>query len=195
MRKIAFGQKNKSLTDNLIEMIRYGVVVPHINNDDVILDLGCGYSAPFLSHLSSKIKNGTGLDISVSNNKVKNNIVLIRGSADKHLPFESNQFDTVTCLALIEHLNKPETMLKEVNRVLKKGGIFLLTTPSKKSKDLLEFLAYRLRIISKEEIEDHKRYYSTNTLKCNFIKAGFKEHNISIKLFEFGLNLFAKVIK
>lgn len=46
-------------------------------------------------------------------------------------PYSDNTFDTVLCCEVLEHLtNDPMFMLTEINRVLKQGGILLLTTPN-----------------------------------------------------------------
>lgn len=46
-------------------------------------------------------------------------------------PFEDESCDVVTCLEVLEHLAiDPMAMVAEVNRVLKPGGIFVLTTPN-----------------------------------------------------------------
>ncbi len=43
--------------------------------------------------------------------------------------FPDNHFDVVTCWDLIEHLTDPQMFFREVNRILKPGGVFELTTP------------------------------------------------------------------
>lgn len=48
------------------------------------------------------------------------------------LPFQSGFFDVVGSLQVIEHLERPEVFLKEVNRVLKMNGVFLIATPNPK---------------------------------------------------------------
>lgn len=46
-------------------------------------------------------------------------------------PFDDETFDTVCCLEVLEHLAvDPMAMMAEVNRVLKPGGEFVLTTPN-----------------------------------------------------------------
>ena len=43
-----------------------------------------------------------------------------------------NYFDFVVSFQVIEHINSDIEFVKEVHRVLKKGGKFILTTPNKK---------------------------------------------------------------
>jgi SAM-dependent methyltransferase len=50
-----------------------------------------------------------------------------------NLPFRDFSVDFVLCSELIEHLLNPDECLKEVARVLRKGGLILVTTPMKYS--------------------------------------------------------------
>lgn len=50
--------------------------------------------------------------------------------ADIHdLAFSAGQFDVVVLAAVIEHVRDPGQVVREVSRVLKKGGILVLTSP------------------------------------------------------------------
>src|SRR5207247_1462374 len=80
------------------------------------------------------------------------------------LPFESASFDVVTLLAVLEHLSHPRAMVEEIARVLRPGGQLVLTVPSHAAKPVLEFLAYRVGIVSEAEIRDHKCYYGRRSL-------------------------------
>ena len=44
---------------------------------------------------------------------------------------ESDSFDFVVSFQVIEHIEKDEEFVKEIHRVLKKGGKFIVTTPNK----------------------------------------------------------------
>lgn len=46
------------------------------------------------------------------------------------LSFPDASFDSVVCLEVIEHVGDPERLLSEIRRVLKPGGIVVLTCPS-----------------------------------------------------------------
>jgi len=43
------------------------------------------------------------------------------------LPFENMEVDVVYCISVLEHIANPEMTIKEVARILKPGGLFLLT--------------------------------------------------------------------
>ncbi|MBI4210218.1 MAG: class I SAM-dependent methyltransferase [Candidatus Diapherotrites archaeon] len=55
-----------------------------------------------------------------------------RASAEK-IPFKDGFFDSVFAGELIEHVEKPGVFLSEAARVLKKGGVIILTTPNRDS--------------------------------------------------------------
>ena len=46
------------------------------------------------------------------------------------LPFEANRFSLATCAETIEHLENYRQTLREMHRVLKPGGIAVITTPN-----------------------------------------------------------------
>ena len=48
-------------------------------------------------------------------------------NADPTLPYEDESFDVVTCVVSVDYLTRPLEVFKEVNRVLKPGGKFILS--------------------------------------------------------------------
>jgi SAM-dependent methyltransferase len=46
------------------------------------------------------------------------------------LPYDDNFFDAITFTEVIEHLEDHRKILKEINRVLKKDGVLVITTPN-----------------------------------------------------------------
>lgn len=72
------------------------------------------------------------------------------------MPFKEGVFDSVLAGELVEHLERPNFFLQEGRRVLKKGGLLVLTTPNRKSLVNRIFSSYEkpahLSLFSKEEI-------------------------------------------
>lgn len=94
-----------------------------------VLDLGCGpgIHAKLLTKRGAKV---TGID----NSKVSINLARIESPKSKfiigdieNLPFKSNNFDMVFSSMVIDHLKDWNKVLNEVNRVLKKNGIFVFS--------------------------------------------------------------------
>ncbi len=96
-----------------------------------VLDIGCG-RGHFGLLLKSLGKNYTGVDIP-KNAGICNERGLEAYSANieqEKLPLKNASFDMVLCLEVIEHLNDMNLLLSEVMRVLKKDGIFIVSTPN-----------------------------------------------------------------
>jgi SAM-dependent methyltransferase len=100
-------------------------------------------------------------------------------------PYEDEWFDTVLCCELVEHLpGDPMHMMSEVNRILKPGGHFVLTTPNICSFRALAailqgyhpgfFPAYIRPAENAEETEArHAREYAPREIAQLFNDAGF----------------------
>jgi ubiquinone/menaquinone biosynthesis C-methylase UbiE len=112
------------------------------------------------------------------------------------LPFPADQFDVVTMLAVLEHIEParlPGTF-SEIYRVLKVGGTFILTTPAPWTDGLLRLLA-KLKLVSSVEIEEHKDAYDQNRLLALLQAAGFTAEKVKSGYFELGLNIWGRAIK
>lgn len=152
-----------------------------------LLDIGCGWDARLLHSVEAYIDHGCGIDFKAPQIWTAK-IQTIEMTLDKVLPFEKEIYDVVTMLAVIEHLEHHVKIVKEVHRVLKPGGALIVTVPSYRAKPVLEFLAYRMRIISADEIMDHKRYFEKTDLLELFKKTGFSD--CTHRYFQFGMNNF-----
>lgn len=186
-RKKSHFEDKEAFLERLIQRIRSEKVAKHIKQGSTVLDLGCGYEGAFLRYISGKIRKGVGIDISVSPSNVSK-IKLVEGRVDSVFPI-GGKFDYVVSMAVAEHVDYPDRHFEEAMKHLKKGGTFLLTTPSQSAKPVLEFLAFKLGLVSKNEISDHKRYFSKKDLALALKKNGFTK--VSVSHFELGMNLFA----
>ena len=101
-------------------------------------------------------------------------------------PFPDEHFDVALCCELIEHLTAdPMHMLIELNRVLKWGGLLIVTTPNIASAfSIGKALAGNSPYVygeynPKSPGDRHSREYTPNDIKLALNAAGFK----NIKLF------------
>lgn len=100
----------------------------YLKNCQKILDVGCG-TGQFIKNAPDKI---IGLDSNQQTlKKCQNKGYKVKlGSATK-LPFKTSSFNGLHCSHVIEHLQPKQVyrFLKEVARVLKPKGIFVLRSP------------------------------------------------------------------
>jgi len=106
-----------------------------LNKDMILLDTGCGIG--WSSRRFAEIcKNVIGIDKGkeaidyAQKNYGKENLLFLKGDVTS-LNFRDESIDAVIGFELIEHLSCDDVLkyLKEVNRVLKKDGLFIGTTP------------------------------------------------------------------
>lgn len=98
-----------------------------LNENDEVLDLGCGPTVPALLLKTGKI---TGLEplaksLGVEGRNKVPGVTIITGKGEK-MPFKDRGFRLVLCRNVIDHTNDPAKVVSEVRRVLKKDGYFLL---------------------------------------------------------------------
>ena len=159
---------------------------PIETSDKVLVDLGCDFEQTVLKAFAPEFKKVIGVDI-VAKPEKYSNIEIINANLEKKLPLKNNSADVVTMLAVLEHLKYPEVALSEASRILKKGGLLLLTVPAAQSEPVLEFLA-NVGIIRREMIDQHENYFTHRRLKRITLEAGFG--SVSIQSWQFGFNTF-----
>lgn len=95
-----------------------------------VLDVGCG-TAFYYPLISNKVNKIYGIDF--SNNMLKhakkfckinhiNNSKFYLGNAEE-LPFDNDEFDIVFCFDFLHHAINTDRVIKEMFRVVKRGGI------------------------------------------------------------------------
>lgn len=176
-------------------------LIPTEKRSGQLLDIGCGSHPFFLTN--TEFKEKFGLDKMVRPEqkvvlKERHGISLVNYDVEqaREIPFESNSFDVVTMLAVFEHI-EPELLpelLSEIHRVLKPGGMYLLTTPAVWTDGLLRVLA-KLRLVSPVEIEEHKDAYTHPRIGDLLVRGGFDRAGMKFGYFEVFLNLWATATK
>jgi len=162
----------------------------YVNDEVKWLDIGCGHQIlpEWRSEEEKKlVKNSkmiVGIDYDMLSLKNHKNIFLkMRGDVE-NLPFRSNFFDLTTANMVVEHLKNPNVLLKEVNRILKPGGIFIFHTPNILGYSMMmarmvpdifkNKLIYLIQGRSEEDIFDtHYKLNSRRIIHSLSVKNGF----------------------
>jgi ubiquinone/menaquinone biosynthesis C-methylase UbiE len=165
-----------------------------------ILDIGSGSYPLFLIALDFSEKYGLDqvAQEDVSDEIKKQGISLVNQEVgkEKNLPFSSDYFDVVTLLAVFEHIepSKLVEIHKEIYRILKPGGIYVMTTPAFWTEHLLRFLA-RIHLISDVEVEEHKDNYSHSMISSVLQEANFDKNKLRFGYFELFMNTWTMARK
>lgn len=133
----------------------YVVAGSYVQGD--VLEVGCGEGRG-VELLMSKAKYFTAVD------KIEEALVVLRKRfpdgkfISMNIPplggLADNSYDCVVSFQVIEHIKNDALYLKEINRVLKPGGMALFTTPNRKMSlsrnpwHIREYLAHELKALA-----------------------------------------------
>lgn len=161
-----------------------------------LLDVGCGQGA-----VSKVIKSYfpqfevSGIDVSKASLKqagINPSDVNFRYGSAYRIPFKNATFDVVASFDVMEHLDTPAKALKEIGRVLKKGGTFILSCPTEGNISTLHGFIWRVfRINLKEKHVGHVQMYTFAELSHLLENEGLKieKHSWSNYLFNQAVDL------
>ena len=100
-----------------------------ISPDDRVLEVGAGPSNPTSKFLSSTARQVVGVDI---DDAIIGNCFLSEAHVydGVRFPFDDGSFDAAVCNYVMEHVENPMRLCREIRRVLVPGGVFLFRTPN-----------------------------------------------------------------
>jgi SAM-dependent methyltransferase len=135
--------------------------IPNPKSQIRILDVGCGTGA----NLEMLKQFGAAEGVDVSDEALEfcreKGLEVHKGLAEE-LPFEDESFELVTALDVVEHLDDDVAGLKEMHRVLKKGGKSLIFVP-----------AFMWLWGVQDDISNHRIRYTKKQITERLEKAGF----------------------
>ena len=98
-----------------------------VEENPVILDLMASWD----SHLPDSLERGRVVGLGLNENELQQNgsldfHVLYDLNEDPILPFNNRVFDAVICTVSVDYMTKPHEVFRDVARILKPGGLFLV---------------------------------------------------------------------
>ena len=139
---------------------------------DIVVDIGCG-SGMQLQEMS---KNGYALAVGIDVNlnaalhgrkkSIENTDFIIADA--RHLPVKASCVDRIICAEIIEHVKEPDQLIQEISRVLKDGGVVVITTPNDRSVWGVYELFWDLFGRGRNYRETHLRFFSGSGLRSCF---------------------------
>lgn len=159
------------------------------------IDIGC-HSGLLTKEIARYIKPKEiyGIDISTKSiekarKRIKNGKFQV---VDAHkLPFKDNFFDALFCIEMLEHVDYPKKVIKEIYRVLKKDGYAILLIPTDNLLFKIIWFLWNLYYPVWKHV--HVQSFQNDSLEKIVKKEGFKI--IFIKTFNFGMLKIIRIEK
>jgi len=159
---------------------RSDIALRLLDSGTSLLDVGC-WDGRLLEKIrdAGLYKELTGVDIveagvNLTRNKGFNAQVVDLN--DGVLPFPDQHFDTVTMLAVLEHIFDPYTIIREIRRILRPGGTLIIDVPNVASlTNRVRILLGRIPITSHDSGWDggHLHYFTKDALDRFLQREGF----------------------
>jgi methionine biosynthesis protein MetW len=147
---------------------------------DRLLDVGCG--SGIIGHfIRTRIKEIYGIDRFPKELKAARGMGLKTKKINldiEKFPFQEDYFDVITCLDVIEHVKDPRFLLKNINNVLRKKGLLIVSTPNIRFTDHLVKLVFngqfpKTSIDTSEYDGGHIHFFTFRDLEELLVMTGF----------------------
>ena len=134
------------------------------------LDVGCGQK-PYESLFKSSEYIGMDIEVSGHDHATSKVDLFYDG---KVFPVKDNEFDSIVCNEVLEHVFNPDDFVSEINRVLKLNGYLLITVPfiwdeHEQPYDYARYSSFGLKfLLEKQGFHIEKSIKSCNDLSVIF---------------------------
>lgn len=159
--------------------LRRRFLVAHVDPGTRVLDVGCGEGV-FAAELARAGAQVVGIDVAEEPLRRARahhpdlDLRLVHGEGEWPLP--DARFDAVWAGEVIEHVADTAAWLSEVRRVLRSGGVLLLSTPAHGRLTLLRMALSRRAFEERFDPRgEHLRHYAPGTLRGLLEDFGFHE--------------------
>jgi SAM-dependent methyltransferase len=171
------------LTQKLLHRFYDGVPHPYrvledevkskLTGESVFVDAGCGHSAELGLNVCKYARWTLGVDSVGFDAQAVRNLTCIRADLQR-LPLADRSVDLVAARSVMEHIDDPLAVYREVQRVLRPGGYFVFLTPS--SWDYATIIAklvpnrYHGKLVrlteGRAEVDTFPTFYRSNTIRA-----------------------------
>lgn len=160
-------------TSRVLQLLDW--VDEHTPQQGKVLDLGCGDM--YLSTFPTKVE-WVGIDINID--KAKGHALMHNLDVYPY-PFPDQHFDTVVCSEVMEHMWDMRKIHKEVYRMLKPGGAYIVSTPN---FDWVDHHYFKFQHLlwdpaNRPHTSEHIRQYNFPVHEKHLKEAGFDIADVS----------------
>jgi len=148
--------------------LRRAFLLRHVAPGQRVLDVGCG-EGRFTAALADSGAHAVGIDVAEEPLRRaragRPDLEFLRVPVDHAWPLQDASFDAIWAGEVIEHVADTAGWLSEVRRVLRPGGLALLSTPNHGRTSLLAMAllprSFEARL---DPLSDHLRFYTQRSL-------------------------------
>lgn len=150
-------------------------ILQYSNPKAKILDAGCGEG-----HLLKKIDELNnnyslfGIDctnVAIAKAKERCSTAIIANGELEKTNYENNYFDIITCTEVIEHIINYELVFEELQRILKKDGLLIITFPNEFLWTFCRFLLRRKPLKVPDHVNSFNPKFIINKLKLKLVSS------------------------
>lgn len=160
--------RTRSVENTFLHLERYRFSLGVVGDDQVVLDAasGSGYGTALLGQ---RARHVVGVDVSkhalayARRHHMPPNVDYLQANLDSHIPLADGQFDAIVSFETLEHVHNYHRLLSEFRRLLKPGGLVILSTPDREIySDRLRYRnRFHVRELSRPELlAAVSRYFS-----------------------------------
>ena len=153
-----------------------------LRSGNIVLDLGCGEGRHTIAAACHSAVTVVGVDLNendlISACKKRADIIINDSAAEfilgdgLNLPFDDSCFDAIICSEVLEHILDYQSVLREIARVLRPGGLFCASVP----RQWPEKICWALSREYHEVPGGHIRIFCTAKLKKEIEHLGMKHY-------------------
>jgi SAM-dependent methyltransferase len=152
---------------NHLMEVKIKAMYPYINNKTV-LNIGCGNPDILYTYIHKQVADYIGTDIVYSNNTGMH-------TSRKTTTFKDKEFDVVVAMLLLEEVDDPQVLLKEMKRIAKEHVIVVVPNANSFNRVVGSyngFLESTTDLGIADIKEGHKRMYDLDTLQTEILTSG-----------------------